>query len=125
PARVRDATPEDAPRLLGQRSRGDPGGIGRIADHGTRIGAGEVADVGDHPAVLGEVVAGVEQVVLARVDVLDRDIDAGELATHRGARLGAAEPATVRVPAPRLVDLGEVGVVAPVADVDELQDAGA
>ena len=72
------------------------------------------ADVGDHAAVLGEVVRAVEQVVLARVDVLDRDVDARELAAHRAARLDAAAPAAVGVPAPGLVDLGQVGVVAPV-----------
>ena len=81
------------------------------------------ADRGDHAAVILVVVVGVEDVVLARVDVLDRDLDAGVGVAHRlrgRRRRGRA----VGVAAPRLVDRGEVAVVAPVAAVDELEQAG-
>ena len=78
-----------------------------------------VAHVGDHPAVLGEVVARVEDVVLAVVDVLDRDVDAREVLAHRVARLHAVQPAAVGVAAPGLVDGGEVGVVVPVAGLEQ------
>ncbi len=63
--------------------------------------------------------------MLARVDVLDRDLDAPEAVAHGVAGARALEPATVREPAPGLVDLRDVCVVAPVAGVDELQQPGA
>ena len=46
--------------------------------------------------------------MLARVDVLDRDVDPREALAHRLAGRRAVEPAAVRVAAPRLVDRGEV-----------------
>src|SRR5690606_23977749 len=75
----------------------------------------------DHAAVVLEVVVGVGDVVLAGVDVLggDRDPPVGVL--HVGAGGDAVEVAAVGVAAPHRVHLGEVGVVAPVAAVDERQ----
>ena len=59
--------------------------------------------------------------MLARVDVLDRDLDAGVGVAHRVLGRRAVQAAAVGVAAPRLVDGGEVVVVAPVARVEQLQ----
>ena len=63
--------------------------------------------------------------MLARVDVLDRDVDLREARAHLRARRRAVQPAAVGEPAPGLVDGGEVGVVAPVAGLQQLGQAGA
>ena len=63
--------------------------------------------------------------MLAGVDVLGRDRDPPVGRLHVLARRDAVEVAPVREPAPRRVDLGQVGVVAPVAGLDDLQDPGA
>ena len=84
PARVGDARAEHAPRLLRQRARHDARRVRRVAEHGGRLAAGDRAHGRDHPAVVLVVVAGVEDVVLAAVDVLHRDVDPPEAAC--GAR---------------------------------------
>ena len=83
------------------------------------------ADGGDHAAVVLEVVVGVGDVVLAGVGVLGghRDPPVGGL--HLVAGRAAVQSAAVGVAAPDGVDLGEVGVGAPVAAVDQLEQARA
>ena len=105
PARVGDARAEDAPRLLGQAARDHARGVGAVAQVGGRLAPGERAHGRDHAAVVLVVVVGVEDVVLARVDVLDGDLDAAEAVAHRVAGALALEPAAVGEAAPGLVDL--------------------
>ena len=62
--------------------------------------------------------------MLARVDVLDRHLDAGVGVAHRVLGGRAVQTAAVGVAAPRLVDRREVVVVAPVARVEQLQEPG-
>ncbi len=63
--------------------------------------------------------------MLAVVDVLDGDIDSREALAHRIGSGLAGQPAAVRVPTPRLVDLGELGVAPPGARVEQLEQTGA
>ena len=84
---------------------------------------GQRADRRDHAAVVLEVVVGVDDVVLAGVLVLGRDGDAPERGLHVGAGLAPVQAAAVGVPTPDGVHLGEVGVAAPVAGVDQRQQA--
>ncbi len=72
-----------------------------------------------------EVVVGVGDVVLAGVGVLGGHRDSAVLPVHVVGCGRAVELAAVGEAAPRGVDLREVGVVAPVAAVDQLQQARA
>ena len=72
-----------------------------------------------------EIVVGVGDVVLAGIGVLGRHRDAAVLPAHIVGSRRPVEAAAVREAAPRRVDLREVGVVAPVAAVDQLQQPGA
>ena len=77
----------------------------------------------DHAAVILEVVVGVGDVVLSSVGVLGGHRDPAVLPVHLVGGGRTVQPATVGEAAPCGVDLREVGVVAPVAAVDELQQA--
>src|SRR5947209_3056602 len=114
PARVHDPGPEHAAGLFGQGAGLRRVGDGRVADVGGGVAAGQGADHGDHAAVVLEVVVGVGDVVLAGVDVLGRHRDPAEGTFHVRPGVHAVESAAVGVAAPDRVDLGQVGVIAPV-----------
>ncbi len=86
---------------------------------------GQRAHGGDHSPVVLEIVVGVGDVVFAGVGVLGGHRDAAVLPAHVVGRGRSVEVAAVREAAPGRVHLGEVGVVAPVAAVDQLQQPGA
>ena len=68
-----------------------------------------------------EVVVGVGDVVFAGVGVLGGHRDPSVRGAHVVDRRHTGQVAAVGVAAPGGVDAGQVGVVAPVAGVDELQ----
>ncbi len=111
--------------LLGQAPHPGPGGVGGVAEPGLGLHAGDGPDRRDHPAVVLQVVIGIEDVVLAVVLVLDRDLDRGEPAAHRLGSGQAHPGAPVGPAAPRLVDGGEIGVGTPVPGLEEREDARA
>lgn len=111
--------------LLAQRAGLHLVRYGRVADVRLRARARQVPHHRDHAAVVLEVVVGVDEVVLAGVDVLRGDGDAPERDLHVPARRPPVQPAPVRVAAPHRVHLGEVGVGAPVAGVDQGEETGA
>ena len=125
PARVDHPGSEHAGRLLSERARADRVGSRRVADVGARGRAGQGPDRRDHAAVVLEVVVAVGDVVLARVDVLGGDVDAAVGALHVAPGRHAVELPAVGEAAPRRIDLREVLVVAPVARLDEREDARA
>src|SRR5699024_6173055 len=86
-------------------------------------GAGERTHRRDHAAVVLEVVVRVEDVGLAVVDVLRRDLDAAVGALHVLRGRLAVEVAAVGVTTPLGVDLREVLVAARAAGLDDLEDA--
>ena len=94
------------------------GRVGGVAEPRLGRAPGEGPDGGDHPAVVLQVVVGVEDVVLAVVLVLDRDLDGGEAPAHRLGRGLAVAVAAVGEARPRQVHLGEVVVGAPRALLD-------
>ncbi len=75
--------------------------------------------VGDHAAVVLQIVVAVEDVVLAVVLVLGGHLHAGQRLGEGLAGGRALLVAGVGVAAPGQVGLGEVGVAAPVAGVDQ------
>ena len=125
PARVDHAGAHDAGRLLGERAHLGRAGSAESPNHAFGSRAGERADGGDHAAVVLQVVVGVEDVVLAVVLVLDGHVDGGEAAAH-GVLVGdAVAVAAVGEAGPGDVDRGEVVVGAPVALLEQRQDAHA
>src|SRR6202000_2332700 len=64
PPRVHHPSAEDPGGLLGQATGAHGAGVGRVADVGVRVAAGQRPDRGDHAAVVLEVVVGVGDVVL-------------------------------------------------------------
>ena len=116
PLRVDDARPHDPRCLLREGAHLRAGRVGRVAEPRFRpVAAPQGTDGRDHAAVLLQVVVRVEDVVLAVVLVLDRDIDRGEATSHRGLGRTTHAGASVAVPAPREVDRGEIVVGSPVA----------
>ena len=84
----------------------------------------ECAHRRDHAAVVLEVVVGVEDVVLAVVLVLHRDLDRGEAAAHGVGRGRPVTITSVREARPREIHLGEIGVGTPRTLFDHREDAG-
>ena len=72
-----------------------------------------------------EVVVGVDDVVLAGVDVLRGHFDAAVVVLHVVAGGGAIEVASVSETTPGGVDLGQVLVGSPVPGLDKFQHPGA
>ncbi|CAO0837524.1 hypothetical protein SMICM17S_10648 [Streptomyces microflavus] len=125
PLGVDDPGAEDAGGLLDEGPRADGLGAGGVPDVRLRGLALQRAHGRHHAAVVLEVVVRVRDVVLAGVGVLRGDLDPLVRGLHLLAGRAAVELAAVGVTAPDRVDLGEVGVGAPVAGVDELEEPGA
>ena len=71
-----------------------------------------------------EVIVAVEDVVFAIVLIVDRDLDLRQPAAKRGTSINAMFLPGVGVAAPVDVGFRQVGVIAPVAFVDERKQAG-
>ena len=125
PPGIDDAGAEYAGGLLRQRAGAHRVGPGVVADVGGRRLPGQRPHGGDHAAVVLEVVIRVGDVVFAGVGVLGGHRDSAVLPVHVVGGRRAVEPAAVGEAAPCGVDLREVGVVAPVAAVDQLQQTRA
>ena len=101
------------------------GGIRSVAEPCLWSRPGQGAHSGHHPAMILQVVIGVEDVVLAVVLVLDCDLDRRESASH-GVAVGVpVAGAAVREPRPREVHVGKVGLRTPGALLDHGQHTGA
>ncbi|SGG56394.1 Uncharacterised protein [Mycobacterium tuberculosis] len=125
PPRIDHAGAKHPRGLLRQRAGADRVGSGVVADIGGRCLARERPHGGHHAAVILEVVVGVGDVVFTGVGILGGHRNTPVLAVHVVDRLAAIQVAPVGESAPGGVHLGEVGVVAPAAAVDQLQQPGA
>ena len=121
PPGVDHAGAEHTAGLLVQATRLDGFLAGGVTDVGLGVLTRQCTHGGDHASVVLEVIIRVRDVMFLGIHVLRSDLDALVGLPHFFGTFDTLDAAAINVAAPGCVDLSQVGVITPVAGLDQLE----